>query len=212
MSKLAMRIKELRKKLGISQSELAEKISVSHFAISRYERDKTSPDPETISKLADFFGVTTDYLLGRTDDPSTLLEKELFSPTDPKQQTIDQFTEHRSSSQQNTDEIENNDLNIALHHIEQRLDRIEHHLALITGFGIDELLLLRRLKEHPKMIPWLMEFIEAPEETKEKTMRVWAAFLPDDQYWVHYRRLREELGLVKEKGDGKEGKEVEKET
>jgi len=196
-----MRIKELRKKLGISQSELAEKISVSHFAISRYERDESSPDPETISKLADFFGVTTDYLLGRTDALTSLPEKVPFSASETEQQISDKFTQHRSSSHQKTDEIENNDLDVALHHIEQRLERIEHHLALITGFGMDELLLLRRLKEHPKMIPWLMEFIEAPEETKEKTMRVWAAFLPEDQYWEHYRRLREELGLENEEKD-----------
>ncbi|MBT9282089.1 MAG: hypothetical protein KM312_05460 [Hydrogenibacillus schlegelii] len=106
-----------------------------------------------------------------------------------------------------------NDLEAVLERLdalERRLDGIERHLALITGFGLDELLLLRRLKEHPKMIPWLKEFVEAPNDAKEKTMRVWAAFLPDEQYWAYYHRLREELGLTKKRGEGEKREEGNK--
>ena len=40
---------------------------VSRQAVSRWERDETMPDPDKIVVLADLFGVTTDYLLGRSD-------------------------------------------------------------------------------------------------------------------------------------------------
>ncbi|WP_273000933.1 helix-turn-helix domain-containing protein, partial [Hydrogenibacillus schlegelii] len=86
-SKFAERLRKLRLKMGISQIELAEKIGVSNFAVSRYERGATSPDPEIIIKLADFFGVTTDYLLGRTDDPTPTSENTSPSPSPPPNRT-----------------------------------------------------------------------------------------------------------------------------
>jgi len=42
-------------------------MGVSRQAVSRWERDETMPDPDKIVVLADLFGVTTDYLLGRSD-------------------------------------------------------------------------------------------------------------------------------------------------
>ena len=50
--------------------ELGEKINVAESTVSLYENGKRQPDYETIKKLADFFGVTTDYLLERTDTPT----------------------------------------------------------------------------------------------------------------------------------------------
>ncbi len=61
------RILELRKKAGLSQIELANAISVHQTAISQWETGKTNPDMSTIGTLADFFDVTIDYLLGRSD-------------------------------------------------------------------------------------------------------------------------------------------------
>ncbi len=69
---LMNRITILRKKEKLSQSELAEKLNISQQSISSYENGKREPDNETLKKLADFFNVTTDYLLGRTDDPETV--------------------------------------------------------------------------------------------------------------------------------------------
>ena len=51
----------------ITQRELAEKINVTEVTISRYLSGERSPRIEIVSKIADFFGVTTDYLLGISD-------------------------------------------------------------------------------------------------------------------------------------------------
>lgn len=58
---------ELREERGIYQKELALYLKVSIGTISNYEKGVHYPDLETLGKLADFFGVTTDYLLNRTE-------------------------------------------------------------------------------------------------------------------------------------------------
>lgn len=62
-----LRLEELRKQLGLSQNELAEKLNMTQQRISAYEKGKREPDINTITQLADFFGVSTDYLLGKSD-------------------------------------------------------------------------------------------------------------------------------------------------
>lgn len=57
---------ELRKEKNIGQKELAVYLNVSVGTISNYENDVHSPDLINLCRLADYFGVTTDYLLGRT--------------------------------------------------------------------------------------------------------------------------------------------------
>lgn len=64
---LGPRLKALRKAKDLTQKELADKISVTHVSISGYENGNRTPDTETLQALADFFDVTTDYLLGRSD-------------------------------------------------------------------------------------------------------------------------------------------------
>lgn len=59
-------IAELRMEKGIFQKELAACLKVSVGTVSNYENGRHYPDPATLCKIADFFGVTTDYLLGRT--------------------------------------------------------------------------------------------------------------------------------------------------
>lgn len=60
-----MRLKELRKKRGISQIKLAMDLKISQNSISRYETNQREADYETLIKLADYFDVTLDYLLER---------------------------------------------------------------------------------------------------------------------------------------------------
>ena len=65
----------LRAEKGLAQKELAFLLNLSIGTISNYENNVHSPDLNTLCKLADFYGVTTDYLLGRTKyrfDPQTL--------------------------------------------------------------------------------------------------------------------------------------------
>ena len=61
------RIKLLREEKNLKQEELAKLLSISPSAIGMYERDAREPNDELTLKLANFFGVTTDFLLGKTD-------------------------------------------------------------------------------------------------------------------------------------------------
>lgn len=61
------RLKLLREEKNMTQLELGKVFSISHATINRYENSQRQPDTELISKLSEFFNVTTDYLLGRND-------------------------------------------------------------------------------------------------------------------------------------------------
>lgn len=67
-----MKIKELRIKAGISQRELAQKLGYFPQAISRYESGQGEPNVETLIKLANFFNVSIDELVGRETDTINL--------------------------------------------------------------------------------------------------------------------------------------------
>lgn len=59
------KISYMRSRFNLTQDQLAKKIGISRSALSHYEKDRRDPDYETLNRLADFFEVTTDYLLGR---------------------------------------------------------------------------------------------------------------------------------------------------
>lgn len=61
------RLLDTRKKRGISQEELAEKLGTKGPAIGRYERDEMKPSIEAAAKMADILNVSLDYLVGKTD-------------------------------------------------------------------------------------------------------------------------------------------------
>ena len=64
---MEFRLRELRKKRKISQLKLALDLNMNQNTISRYETMEREADYETLIKLADYFGVTIDYLLGREE-------------------------------------------------------------------------------------------------------------------------------------------------
>ena len=64
---MSYRFKELRLKAGISITELANRMGVSQAAASNWDLEKKVPATEMLYKLADFYNVSIDYLLGRTD-------------------------------------------------------------------------------------------------------------------------------------------------
>lgn len=63
-----LKIKELRQEKGISQEELANAINVKNYTIGNWERNRAEPSIESIKQMADFFEVSVDYLIGRTND------------------------------------------------------------------------------------------------------------------------------------------------
>ena len=76
---LGARIKLLREELGLKQEELAKKLSVSPSAIGMYERDLREPNNELTLRIANFFNVSIDYLLGKTDIRNYDKDEQEFS-------------------------------------------------------------------------------------------------------------------------------------
>ena len=64
-----MRLKEIRKAKGISQLKLAIDLNTNQNTISRYETGEREPGINELIRIADYFNVSIDYLLERTDNP-----------------------------------------------------------------------------------------------------------------------------------------------
>jgi len=62
-----MRIRALREEANILQADLAKHLGVSQATLSNWERGEYQPDTETLKRIADYFDVSLDYLLGRSD-------------------------------------------------------------------------------------------------------------------------------------------------
>lgn len=86
-----MRLKELRKTKNLTQAEVAANLGISAQVFSRYERGDHEPDNKMLCKLADFFGVSVDELLGR----SPQLFDDARVPKTEVQNLFDQLTAHQ---------------------------------------------------------------------------------------------------------------------
>ena len=77
-------LKKIREKKGVTQVRLSIAAEVSQETISAYESGKSFPSVETLIKIADFLGTSTDYLIGRINDDMPLLsiKKNGFDATD----------------------------------------------------------------------------------------------------------------------------------
>lgn len=75
---LGKKISELRKKQKLSQYELAERLGFSRGKLANYEQGQREPDYDTLKKIADFFEVSTDYLLDRTQKKKWYLVNHLI--------------------------------------------------------------------------------------------------------------------------------------
>lgn len=83
MATFADRLKNLRQELGYLQKELAAKLEISRSTLGSWESGNRIPELGTAQKLADFFNVSVDYLLGRTDN-KTKMSSESPEPKKPK--------------------------------------------------------------------------------------------------------------------------------
>lgn len=92
---LAVRLTALRKQKKKTQQEMADFLGVTRPAYTAYERGNRNPDYDTLRKLADFFDVTTDYLLGRSDHPrlSEKVEKEVDAEVEELMEIIEGLPE-----------------------------------------------------------------------------------------------------------------------
>lgn len=86
MKKFANRLRELRKKNGLSQDDLAKALGTSRSTIGNYEQGLREPqDHETLEAIADFFNVDIDYLIGRKDwitsikSPDMIMYEQMYN-------------------------------------------------------------------------------------------------------------------------------------
>ena len=78
MSDFSVVLKELRSAFGMTQDELAQALGISRSRIGMYELGQREPDFETLEKLADYFNVDYDFLLGRTNKTTLLPESGYY--------------------------------------------------------------------------------------------------------------------------------------
>ena len=71
MTLYGQRIAKLRENKGWTQEELSAAIGISRASLSHYEKDRRKPNLETLTRLADIFHVSIDYIIGRRDLTST---------------------------------------------------------------------------------------------------------------------------------------------
>lgn len=76
------RLKKLRKEGKLTQKDIATFLNISQPAYQQFESGKKKMNLETMEKLADFFNVSTDYLLGKTDIPDLDLEIDIDNAID----------------------------------------------------------------------------------------------------------------------------------
>jgi transcriptional regulator with XRE-family HTH domain len=74
------RLRRARERMHLSQEELAAALGTQQQAIQRWEKERVEPNSVTLKQMADVLRVTTDYLLGLSDEPSTYREFEELTP------------------------------------------------------------------------------------------------------------------------------------
>jgi len=76
---LGDRLKELREQNNLTQKRAAVIFGLTNFQLSRYEKGQSNPDPDLIAKFADYYEVSSDYLLGRSNKPDQDKQNDLDS-------------------------------------------------------------------------------------------------------------------------------------
>ena len=85
---VAERLRFLRESVKLSQVKMAEIVGVKQSSLNRYELNQASPTFETLTRYADYFDVSMDYIFGRTDNPQGKLYeyKPKIQQNDPQMQ------------------------------------------------------------------------------------------------------------------------------
>lgn len=133
--------RQLRLSSNLTQNEMAEKIGISRSTIGMYETGAREPDFETLEKIADYFNVDTDFLLGRTSQ-TTLLPETIgtYSKTRELTAVYEQLSPHNqgkvltySKSLLSTQQMEEDVL--AAHartDVEQTPEGVQHDLDIMN--------------------------------------------------------------------------------
>lgn len=88
------RIKQLRKENGMTQTALAEALSVTKGTVSTWETNSRTPNFETLNKMSDMFQRSLDYIMGRSDDATPTVQREEEWEAMALSQVEDDLTEY----------------------------------------------------------------------------------------------------------------------
>lgn len=83
-----LRLREIREAKGMSQIEAAKQLNVSRQSYNFYENGKRDPDTQTLQRMAEFFNVSVDYLLGRDDKLFPKFNLQMFGEVPPENRKI----------------------------------------------------------------------------------------------------------------------------
>ena len=117
MSSLGQRIKLRRKQLGLTQKELGYKVNLTEFNVSKYEREATKPDVETLYRIAEALDCSIDYLLGKTDNKENSIVEGKYNDNVIKI------------------EIEGRDIDLTAEEIQELIDKLG-----AVGFDVNKLI------------------------------------------------------------------------
>ncbi|HBL6539367.1 TPA: helix-turn-helix transcriptional regulator [Listeria monocytogenes] len=106
------RLSELRKKKGFSQYKLADELGFSRGQVANYEQGTREPDYQTLLKIAEFFNVSTDYLLGRDDNnlADTIAAHIDSNASEEEMEEILAYIEEKRKKYANEEEIDITDI------------------------------------------------------------------------------------------------------
>ena len=93
MKELGERLRRLRESVKLSQVKMAELLGVKQSSINRYEQGQSAPSLETLVRYADYFDVSLDYLLARTDNPQGKLYEHRPKIAPGRSEEMKQFIE-----------------------------------------------------------------------------------------------------------------------
>ena len=99
--KLQKILVDLRKERGLSQKAVADAIGLSQSTIAKIEVDRNEATASTLRKLSDFFGVSADYLLGRTEEYGGVVGIVEPSLSDPERELVACFRKMPAGSREN---------------------------------------------------------------------------------------------------------------
>ncbi|GIP36214.1 helix-turn-helix domain-containing protein [Paenibacillus sp. J2TS4] len=71
------RIYALRTSKGLTQEQLAKSLEISRASLAHYEQNRREPDSTMLTKIANYFDVSVDYIIGRTNNPHTVLDNDV---------------------------------------------------------------------------------------------------------------------------------------
>lgn len=175
---IGQKLKEIRKRFGLSQEQLAEVINVSRQAITKWENDGGLPDVTNLQELSKVFGVTVDYLLNDENQLPALSMKKVLDK--------EKYTSKLSSYGEILKEYFDESYEIYNLIREKKMNAVEFLIDLFVGGSAPEMIypietadvlsdlspyyLVKKdnLKFLVNIKNWVLEVIELPSDTNEK--------------------------------------------